>query len=100
MLGRTKGIRAKKYKVYAKRNTLTTSVIVWDPYEESVNEMSYLDVLPSNADDGKHSSPPGFPSQKKPPKGWRSKDIPMNQVGGYFVSVIQLTDSSNNAENH
>ena len=23
-------------------------------------------------------------------QGWRSKDIPLNQVGGYFVSVIQI----------
>jgi hypothetical protein len=90
MLGRPKAIRAKKYKIIAKRDTLTTSVIIWDPYDESVNAMRYLDILPSNADDGRHKAPPGFPAQKILPEGWRSGDIPVNQVGGYFVSVITL----------
>ena len=90
MLGRAKAIRAKKYKIIAKRDTLTTSVIIWDPYDESVNAMRYLDILPSNADDGRHKAPPGFPAQKRLPEGWRSGDIPVNQVGGYFVSVITL----------
>jgi len=88
MVGRTKVVRGKKYKFIAKRNTLTTSVIIWDPYDESVNAMRYVDVLPSNADDGEHRPPPGFPLQKRPPEGWRSEDIPINQVGSYFVSVI------------
>jgi hypothetical protein len=90
MVGQARAIKSKKYRFVAKRNTLTTSVIVWDPYDESVNAMEYLDILPSNSDDGKHEPPPGFPVQKRPPEGWRSKDIPINQVGGYFVSVITL----------
>jgi hypothetical protein len=92
MLGPVKTIKFKEHIFYAKRDTLTTSVIVWDPYEKLTNEMDYIEVLPSNADDGRHRPPPGFPKQKRPPKGWRSEDIPLNQVGGYFVSIIQLTD--------
>jgi hypothetical protein len=92
MLGPTKSMRYKNYNFYIKRDTLTTSVIVWDPYDEAVKGMDYIDVLPSNADDGNHNPPQGFPKQKRPPKGWRSEDIPINQVGGYFVSVIHLTD--------
>ena len=92
MLGPTKVVSSNGYKFFARRDTLTTSVIVWDPYDESIGKMDYIEVLPSNADDGNHKAPPGFPPQKRPPEGWRSEDIPINQVGGYFVSVIQLTD--------
>lgn len=92
MLGQNKTISFKDYVFSAKRDTLTTSVIVWDPYDESINEMSYTSVCPSNADDGNHSVPPGFPEQKRPPEGWRSEDIPINQAAGYFVTVLQLED--------
>jgi hypothetical protein len=92
MLGSKQHITINGHKCHFRRNTLTTSVIVWDPYEEDVGSMSYVNPLPSNADDGNHPAPPGFPKQKRPPKGWRSEDIPLNQVGGYFVSVIKLTD--------
>jgi hypothetical protein len=92
MIGPTKFVRTERHVFEARRNTLTTSVIVWDPYHATRNDMTYVEVLPSNADDGKHPPPPGFPEQKRPPEGWRSEDIPMNQVGGYFVSIIQLTD--------
>ena len=92
MFGPTKVVRHKHYNFYVKRDTLTTSVIVWDAYDETVGTMNYIRVLPSNADDALHEPPAGFPKQKRPPEGWRSEDIPINQVGGYFVSVIQLTD--------
>lgn len=92
MLGSQQHITINGHKRHFRRNTLTTSVIVWDPYEEDVLRMSYVNPLPSNADNGNHPAPPGFPRQKRPPKGWRSEDIPLNQVGGYFVSVIKLTD--------
>ncbi len=92
MLGTVQQIRLDKYIFYAKRDTLTTSVIVWDPYDETASTMDYIEALPSNADDAAHEPPPDFPKQKKPPEGWRSNDIPLNQVGGYFVSVMQLTD--------
>lgn len=92
MLGTAKVVNSNGYKFIARRDTLMTSVIVWDPYDETVGTMNYIRVLPSNADDALHEPPPGFPKQKRPPEGWRSEDIPINQVGGYFVSVIQLTD--------
>ncbi len=90
MIGRTRTLRAAKYNMVTRRNTLTTSVIVWDPHDPSVQRMSHLDVLPSNADNGKHGAPPGFPVQKRPAEGWRSEDVPVNQAGAYFVSVILL----------
>lgn len=92
MLGPTKIVSSKGYKFIARRDTLTTSVIVWDPYDKTADKTEYIDVLPSNVDDGDHEPPAGFPPQKRPPEGWRSEDIPLNQVGGYFVSVFQLTD--------
>ena len=92
MLGPVKVIEFDGHEFYAKRDTITTSVIVWDPYDTSMEEMDYINVFSSNADDGNHQASPGFPKQKRPPEGWRSEDIPINQVSGYFVSVIQLTD--------
>jgi hypothetical protein len=92
MLGPIKQVKYANYVFFAKRDTLTTSVIVWDAYDKTLAEIDYIKALPSNADDGNHVSPPGFPKQKRPPEGWRSEDIPINQVGGYFVSVIQITD--------
>ena len=92
MLGPTKVVSSKGYKFIARRDTLTTSVIVWDPYDKTAGSTEYIDVFPSNADNGGHEPPAGFPPQTRPPEGWRSEDIPLNQVGGYFVSVFQLTD--------
>jgi hypothetical protein len=82
----------KSYGLGVRRNTLTTSVIVWDPTDPTVHEMRYVQPAMSNCDDGDHPVPPGFPEQKRPPRGWRSGDIPLNQVGGYFVSVLRLVD--------
>lgn len=90
MLGKQKIVKYGDFEFYARRDTLTTSVIVWDPYDESSSEMDYIEVNPDNSDDGKHSGPPGFPKQRRPPKGWRSEDIPLKQVGGYLVSVLHL----------
>jgi len=92
MVGKKKTIRIGKYTLTAQRNTLTTSVIVWDPHDDSTENMRYLDVLPSKADDVRRSPPPGFPLQRRPQKGWRSEDVPINQVAGYFVSVLELTE--------
>lgn len=75
-------------------DTLTTSVIVWDPNDQSTKEIDYIEVNPHNSDDGNHPPPPGFPKQKRPHEGWRSENIPLNQAGGYFVSVLQLTDEA------
>jgi len=92
MLGKQKVIRHGEYEFYARRDTLTTSVIVWDPEDSSIGEMDYIKVKPDNSDDGNHPAPPGFPKQFRPPKGWRSEDIPLNQVGAYFVSVLHLEE--------
>lgn len=92
MLGEQITVKFDGLEFYARRDTLTTSVIVWDPEDASTKEMDYVEAGPSNADDGNHWGPPGFPKQNKLLQGWRSKDIPLNQVGGYFVSVIQIVE--------
>jgi len=92
MLGKERVIRHGEYEFYVRRDTLTTSVVVWDPEDSSIGEMNYIKVKPDNSDDGNHPAPPGFPKQFRPPKGWRSEDIPLNQVGAYFVSVLHLED--------
>jgi len=90
MLG-VKVIAVKGDRIFsAKRDTLTTSVIVWDPDDAANAEMDYVRVNPHNSDDENRSVPPGFPMPKRPPEGWRSEDIPLSQVGGYFVSVLTL----------
>ena len=90
MLGEVEKVSYNDFMFYPRRDTLTTSVLVWDPQDYGTKEMDYTDVEPDNSDDGIHSSPSGFPKQYRPPEGWRSEDIPLNQVGGYFVSVIHL----------
>lgn len=90
MLG-VKVVAVKEGRLFsAKRDTLTTSVIVWDPDDPANAEMDYVRVNSHNSDDENRSLPPGFPKPKRPPEGWRSEDIPLNQVGGYFVSVLTL----------
>ncbi len=92
MLGRNRVTYSKGKEFLSRRDALTTSVVVWDPYDNTAGAMDYIETLPSNADDGSHKPPPGFPEQKRLAEGWRSGDIPINQAGGYFVSVIKLTD--------
>ncbi len=92
MLGEVKEVGYSGFTFYPRRDTLTTSVIVWDPQDYGIKDMDYIDVEPDNSDDGIHPSPPGFPKQCRPPEGWRSEDIPLSQVGGYFVSVIHLEE--------
>lgn len=92
MLGKQTDVITGKFRFLARRDTLTTSVIVWDPYDPVNNEMDHVGGRPSNADDGNHPAPPGFPPQRRPPQGWRSEDVPLNQVGGYFITVLKLTD--------
>lgn len=92
MLGKSTLIAADGYEFEIRRNTLTTSVIVWDPSDPTIHEMSYVQPVMSNCDDGNHPAPAGFPEQKRPPAKWRSEDIPLNQVGGYFVSVLRLVE--------
>jgi hypothetical protein len=92
MLGRNRVIYSQGNEFLSRRDALTTSVVVWDPYDDTAGAMDYIETLHTNADDGAHKAPPGFPRQKRVAEGWRSGDIPINQAGGYFVSVIKLTD--------
>lgn len=92
MLGSESIYRYRDYEFPVKRDTLTTSVIVWDPADPANEAIDFIAVNPHNSDDGNHSGPPGFPKQVRPPEGWRSENIPYNQVGGYFVSVLTLKE--------
>lgn len=98
MLGPVESIDLKGRAFPYRRDTLTTSMIIWDPHDPESHGLSGIHVFPSNADDGAHQAPPGFPVQTRPPPGWRSEDIPVDQVGGSFVSVLRLTDPG--AETH
>lgn len=90
MLGRWVEASLGGRRWYACRNTLTSSVIAWDVTEPPGPGAAYVRAAPSNADDGAHRAPPGFPRQLRPPPGWRSEDVPADQVGAYFVSVVTL----------
>jgi hypothetical protein len=92
MLGGEKIYRFRDYEFPVKRDTLTTSVIVWDPNDPINNKMDFIAASPDNSDDGNHAVPPGFPKQVRPPEGWRSENIPFNQVGGYLVSVLTIKE--------
>ena len=92
MLGEVFTYRHGGYEFDARRDTLTTSVIVWDPQDEGTGLGRYIKVRASNADDGNHRGPPGFPRQKRPAEGWRSENIPLDQAGGDFVTVIRLVE--------
>jgi hypothetical protein len=92
MLGSEKKYRYDNHELSVRRDTLTTSIIVWDPMDPSNSDMDFIATNPFNSDDGNHAGPPGFPAQKRPPEGWRSENIPCNQVGGYFVSVLTLKE--------
>jgi len=90
MLGDWVDVKWGEETLVARRDTLTTSVIVWDPKEPASPGMKYVRWQSSNTDNGDHPVPPGFPKQFRPPDGWRSGDVPLDQVGGYFVSEITL----------
>ncbi|MFU8858237.1 MAG: hypothetical protein ACNA8S_14685 [Deferrisomatales bacterium] len=90
MLGGTAraAYRGRTWEV--RRDTLTTSVIAWDPDEPRSADAVSLSNAGSNADDGVHRPPPGFPRQRARPPGWGSRDVPLEQVGGYMVTEIVL----------
>ncbi|MEI8254041.1 MAG: hypothetical protein WCJ30_00045 [Deltaproteobacteria bacterium] len=72
-----------------RRDTLTTSVIVWDPHEPRRGDAAV--VFTGSNSDSSHPAPPGFPTYRDPPAGWRSSDVPPDQVGAYFTSILRLT---------
>ncbi|MFI5300091.1 MAG: hypothetical protein ACHREM_18545 [Polyangiales bacterium] len=89
MLGAATSVTSGSKSYSVQRNTLTTSVIVWDPTEPHAGDAAIVGAT-SNADSS-HPAPPGFPTYVAPPSGWGSADVPVDQVGGYFVSVVTLT---------
>ena len=89
MLGPAQTVMNAGHSYAVRRDTLTTSLVVWDPAAARVGDASVV-FTGSNADDS-HPAPPGFPAFADPPAGWHSTDVPPDQVGGYFVSVLRLT---------
>ncbi len=90
MLGQPVTVRYRGHIWTARRDTLTTSVIAWDPDEPRGAGMGWIRVAPSNADDASHPVPMGFPLPERPPQGWRSGDVPPEQVGAYLVTELTL----------
>jgi hypothetical protein len=89
MLGAAQSVATGGHTYMVRRNTLTTSLIVWDPSAARAGDTSVV-FTGSNADSD-HPAPPGFPAYAAPPSGWGSANVPPDQVGGYFVSVLTLT---------
>jgi len=89
MLGPMQTVVNAGHSYAVRRDTLTTSLVVWDPSAARVGDASVV-FTGSNADSS-HPAPPGFPAYVDPPTGWHSADVPPDQVGGYFVSVLRLT---------
>ncbi|HEY3357810.1 MAG TPA: hypothetical protein VGQ83_31450, partial [Polyangia bacterium] len=72
-----------------RRDTLVTSALFWDPAAPRLGDAAVV-FTGSNADQS-HPAPPGFPPFAAPPAGWRSADVPPDQAGGSFVSILTLT---------
>jgi len=89
MVGSQQSIQSQGMTFQVRRDTLTTSVIIWDPNEPRLSDPAVV-FFGSNADSS-HPAPPGFPAFADPPTGWHSTDVPPDQVGAYFVSVLHLT---------
>ena len=89
MLGPMQTVMNAGHDYQVRRDTLTTSVIVWDPNAPAEGDAAV--VFPGSNADQSHPAPPGFPPYADPPAGWRSSDVPPDQVGGYFVSLLRLT---------
>jgi hypothetical protein len=90
MLGASQSVTTGGHSYTVQRNTLTTSMIVWDPSATHAADASVV-FTGSNADSS-HPAPPGFPPFTAPPRGWGSTDVAIDQVGGYFVSTLTLTN--------
>jgi hypothetical protein len=90
MLGPEINLQDQDKVFTARRDTLTSSIIVWDPDDPGQGLARFIKTRPSNADDAKHKVPPGFPRQIRPEQGWRSEDIPLDQIGANIVTVLTL----------
>ena len=88
MLGPMQTVMNAGHSYNLRRDTLTTSMVVWDPLAARVGDAAVV-FTGSNAD-ASHPAPPGFPPFADPPRGWHSTDVPPDQVGGSFVSVLRL----------
>jgi hypothetical protein len=89
MLGPAQSVTNAGRTYMVRRDTLTTSMVVWDPAAPRLSDPAVV-FTGSNTDTG-HPSPAGFPSPLPlPPAGWGSRDVRADQVGGYFVSVMRL----------
>jgi hypothetical protein len=88
MLGPAQTVMNAGHSYNLRRDTLTTSLVVWDPSAARVGDVAAV-FTGSNAD-ASHPAPPGFPPFADPPAGWHSADVPPDQAGGYFVSVLRL----------
>ena len=89
MLGPMQTVANAGFNYTIRRDTLTTSLILWDPSEPSRSDPAVI-ATGSNSDTS-HPAPPGFPQQTLPPTGWRSTDVPPDQAGAHFVSILRLT---------
>lgn len=90
MRGELRTVSHNERSWQARRDTLTTSLIAWDPAEPPGEGMAWVRAPSSNADAARHTPPPGFPPQTRPPESWRSEDVPLGQVGAYLVTEIRL----------
>ena len=89
MLGSATQVSSGGQTFTVTRDTLVTSALFWDPDEPRLSDPAVV-FTGSNADSS-HPAPPGFPPYQAPPAGWASTDVPPDQVGATFVSVIHLT---------
>ena len=89
MLGGAQSIGSQGMTFTVTRDTLVTSVVFWDPAEPRLSDPAVV-FTGSNAD-ASHPAPPGFAPYADPPAGWGSADVPPDQVGATFVSVLHLT---------
>jgi hypothetical protein len=89
MLGAPKSVTLGTYTTTLRRDTLTTSVLFWDPNEPARSDPQA--VVVHNDPAIPHSPPPGFPPTPSLPTGWTAADVPTDQAGASFVSVLTLT---------
>jgi hypothetical protein len=88
MLGPSQSVALGARNYTVRRDTLLTSVVFWDPNEPRVSDAGTV-VVNGGVDVAHH--PPGFGPLPSIAPGWGSADIPSDQVGGYYVSVLTLT---------